>query len=124
MDYNQQRRGRQMYGYRQNNGCRNMNASYQSSNQAPCQSPCQAPEPMPMPDARPVPASPRPMPRSGQGCPGASENGIFSANDYALAMAYVKWQQWGSVYTPHEGLSIGTIFPCLNKPFCAGRCRG
>ena len=43
-----------------------------------------------------------------------------------IAMAYVPWQQFSSVYEPDRALSAGTIFPELDKPFLAakgGRCR-
>lgn len=36
---------------------------------------------------------------------------------FPLAMCYVPWQKWGEVYNLHDGFTIGTIFPCLNKPF-------
>lgn len=35
-----------------------------------------------------------------------------------LAMGYVPDQQWGETYELCRGLSVGTIFPCLHKPFC------
>ena len=43
-----------------------------------------------------------------------------------LAMSYVKDQSFGETYDPVRGLSVGTIFPELNKPFtgsafCSGR---
>ena len=41
---------------------------------------------------------------------------------FALAMAYVPWQQWGEVYPLNTGLQRGTIFPELDKPFFKGRC--
>lgn len=34
-----------------------------------------------------------------------------------LAMAYVPWQEWNSVYEIEKGLQCGTIFKELNKPF-------
>lgn len=34
-----------------------------------------------------------------------------------LAMAYVPWQSWGSLYDVCEGLSAGTVFEELDKPF-------
>ncbi len=34
-----------------------------------------------------------------------------------LAMAYVKWQEWQCLYEPDKGLSRGTIFEELDKPF-------
>lgn len=33
------------------------------------------------------------------------------------AMAYVPTQEWRDVYCPEEGLSRGTIFAALDKPF-------
>lgn len=43
--------------------------------------------------------------------------------DFALAMAYVPWQYFDTVYEPDKALEIGTIFPELDKPFlAAGRC--
>ncbi len=41
---------------------------------------------------------------------------------FALAMAYVPWQQWGEIYPLNTGLQRGTIFPELDKPFFKGRC--
>ncbi|MBO5788827.1 MAG: spore coat associated protein CotJA [Clostridia bacterium] len=35
----------------------------------------------------------------------------------SLAMVYSPEQYWGQLYTPEEGLEIGTIFECLNLPF-------
>lgn len=42
-----------------------------------------------------------------------------------LAMGYVPEQHWMQTYELSRGLSIGTIFPCLHKPFCGkgGKCR-
>ena len=34
-----------------------------------------------------------------------------------LGIGYVPWQQWRNTYEICEGLSNGTIFPCLNLPF-------
>ena len=40
------------------------------------------------------------------------------------AMAYVPWQEWGSLYDPRQGFCCGTIFEDLNKPFQGtGGCR-
>ncbi|MCI8402701.1 MAG: spore coat associated protein CotJA [Lachnospiraceae bacterium] len=42
---------------------------------------------------------------------------------FEIAMAYVPWQRWRRTYDPHRALMSGTIFPELDKPFCAaGRC--
>ncbi|MDD3338979.1 MAG: spore coat associated protein CotJA [Lachnospiraceae bacterium] len=40
------------------------------------------------------------------------------AEPFPLAMAYVPWQIFDTTYTPARGLSNGTIFPELCKPFC------
>ena len=44
---------------------------------------------------------------------------------FPIAMAYVPWQRWGTLYDPEKGLECGTIFPDLNKPFLGvrGGCR-
>ena len=34
-------------------------------------------------------------------------------------MCYVPWQTFGKTYDPMRGLSTGTIFPDLDKPFTA-----
>lgn len=38
--------------------------------------------------------------------------------EMALAMAYVKIQTFGELYDPCTALIAGTVFPCLDKPFC------
>lgn len=38
-----------------------------------------------------------------------------------VTMAYVPMQQFGSMYEPEQAWSNGTLFPELNKPFCAYR---
>lgn len=45
--------------------------------------------------------------------------------DAPLAMAYVPYQHWDQTFEPCRGLQLGTIFPCLYKPFCGkgGACR-
>lgn len=35
----------------------------------------------------------------------------------SVTMAYVPWQKWSNLYDLNKGFHIGTIFPCLNKPF-------
>jgi len=35
----------------------------------------------------------------------------------ALAMAYVRYQEWGTTYDPTTALHRGTLFPDLDKPF-------
>lgn len=44
-------------------------------------------------------------------------------DNQVVAMAYVPWQRWDKTYEPCRALSIGTIFPELNKPFEGGCCR-
>lgn len=44
-------------------------------------------------------------------------------DDTALAIAYVRWQEWGNVYEPEEAFARGTIFPDLDKPFYGRRAR-
>lgn len=36
----------------------------------------------------------------------------------SIAMAYVPWQEWRSLYEVEKGFRCGTIFPELNLPFC------
>lgn len=163
MDYNQQRRGMQNNGCRQNSNSRRLdnsgtysNSRYQRSmgprpgysNSRPgspgarpgtgcpesksvrpnaglrCPEPTPAPIcpcPGPAPDPGPIP---RPRPSASCDCSRpSSESGQNLGPDFALAMAYIKWQKWGPLYDPCDALSAGTLFPCLNKPFCAGRCR-
>lgn len=42
--------------------------------------------------------------------------------DTVVAMAYVPYQNPVSFYSAEEGFPVGTLFPCLNKPFigCGG----
>jgi hypothetical protein len=39
-------------------------------------------------------------------------------SDAPLAIAYVPYQSWNTTYERCRALKAGTIFPCLNKPFC------
>ena len=63
----------------------------------------------------------------GGGC-GCGDSGNTRSNttemdSFAVGMTYVPWQRWNQTYDMHRGLSSGTIFPELDKPFCAaGRC--
>lgn len=45
---------------------------------------------------------------------------LCSNQPISLAMSYVKKQPFGELYSPCEGWRRGTIFPDLDKPFCAG----
>ncbi len=49
-----------------------------------------------------------------------ADNCLCDSQPISLAMAYVPKQQLGELYSPCEGLKNGTMFPCLNKPYCAG----
>ncbi|MCD8098330.1 MAG: spore coat associated protein CotJA [Lachnospiraceae bacterium] len=60
-------------------------------------------------------------------CP-ATRGGMamrMGLDEYPLAMDYVPWQYWHTVYDLEKGLSRGTIFPELYKPFLGvrGGCR-
>lgn len=46
-----------------------------------------------------------------------ANNSCSSLSDKAIAMAYVPWQMFQSVYDLETALMVGTIFPELNKPF-------
>lgn len=52
-----------------------------------------------------------PEPRSNCGC------SRESLSDFALAMAYVPWQNWNCPYAAEKALHCGTIFKELDKPF-------
>ena len=56
------------------------------------------------------------------GCPNTRD--FFPAN-MPIAMAYVPWQKFDKSFSLCHALQVGTIFPCLEKPFCGkgGRCR-
>ena len=57
-----------------------------------------------------------------RGC-GCMPDKSYTKNEFALAMAYVPWQYFTTVYEPDRALEVGTIFPELDKPFLAGgRC--
>lgn len=44
-------------------------------------------------------------------------------NEFPLAMAYVPWQEFDRLFEDlEEAYYIGTIFPCLDKPFTGRRC--
>ncbi len=45
-------------------------------------------------------------------------------NNWAIAMAYVPWQNMNQVYEPAQALRAGTLFPELEKPFCDTMRRG
>ena len=49
----------------------------------------------------------------------------FRPEDFPVAMAYVPWQRWHTVYDLERALCAGTIYPELDKPFLGvrGGCR-
>lgn len=55
------------------------------------------------------------------GCGCENYNAEF---DYSLAMVYPPMQQWQNLYCEEEGLSAGTIFRELDKPFYGAKCHG
>ena len=61
----------------------------------------------------------------GCGCNGSGSmpDTSYVREDFALAMAYVPWQHFTTVFDTDKALEVGTIFPELEKPFLAGgRC--
>ena len=81
----------------------------------PCPTPSQSgqqsvPTPLPEPPVT-MPELPNPCDLSANPL-----NSIF-AEQVPLAMAYAPLQVICKVYEPDVGLSRGTIFPCLDKPF-------
>ncbi len=57
------------------------------------------------------------------GCGGNTRSNTAGMDSFGVGMAYVPWQRWNQTYDMHRGLMSGTIFPELDKPFCAaGRC--
>jgi len=50
--------------------------------------------------------------------PPAERESCPTVQEPVLAMAYVKIQTLGEVYDPCTALIAGTLFPCLDKPFC------
>lgn len=67
----------------------------------------------------------------GCGCPSFTNDRVnavyyhMTEAEAPLAMGYVPYQHWGDTYELCRGLKTGTIFPCLDKPFCGkgGKCR-
>lgn len=58
-------------------------------------------------------------------CSCNKKSDTFSLDDIIPAMAYVPWQTFDKAFPLCHALSVGTIFPILEKPFCGkgGRCR-
>ena len=44
-------------------------------------------------------------------------SGYDELSGFPLAMAYVPWQKWCSLYEADKGFCRGTIFEQLDKPF-------
>lgn len=53
----------------------------------------------------------------------SGEQGSKVSPEMVPGMAYVPPQEWGTTYPIDQGLNRGTIFPVLDLPFVAGRCR-
>ena len=55
-------------------------------------------------------------------CRGAVDAAANSCNvpkeKCSLAMAYVPWQNWETMYNEEQALTQGTAFPSLDLPFC------
>ncbi len=76
-------------------------------------------------------------PSTSRGCPSAASQPCMSdvphpcrtessrpCTDFPIAMAYVPWQHFSTTYELDKALSVGTIFPELDKPFLGKRgCR-
>ncbi|MBQ8253933.1 MAG: spore coat associated protein CotJA [Clostridia bacterium] len=72
-------------------------------------------------------------PRRGQSCPmprqenravdSPSDNCLCVSQPISLGISYTKKQTFGKLYSPCDGWRIGTIFPDLDKPYCAGGMR-
>ena len=54
-------------------------------------------------------------------CSYKQEKEVLKLDSMPLAMAYVPWQQPGTLYDADKGLSRGTLFPELDKPFLGRR---
>lgn len=56
-------------------------------------------------------------------CPDMRQDSVirFDMERFPVAMGYVPWQHWHTVYGLEKGLKCGTIFPELNKPFMGVR---
>ncbi len=52
------------------------------------------------------------------------QNFQHSFPTFPIAMAYVPWQKFHSLYDLEKGFHAGTIFPELDKPFLGRRCIG
>jgi len=45
-------------------------------------------------------------------------NGMMPLDSLPLAMGYVPVQKWENLYDPETALDRGTLFCCLDLPFC------
>ena len=50
----------------------------------------------------------------------AAENVQTAGCDQVYAMAYVKAQKYGDIYSDEDALLTGTLFPALNLPYTGG----
>jgi len=48
----------------------------------------------------------------------------FMPDNFVVAIAYVPFQNYQTIYDAEQGFKVGTIFPELNKPFLAGERNG
>ena len=65
-----------------------------------------------------------PMPRQEHHIPDApSDNCLCVSQPISLGISYIKKQTFGQLYSSCDGWRIGTIFPDLDKPYCAGGMR-
>ena len=55
--------------------------------------------------------------RDAEQCEPCADISQFTSQPVSLAMAYVPVQTWTQIYEPDTGLTRGTIFPDLDKPF-------
>lgn len=88
-----------MNANRQNSEPTCMRSSHQNSEPSCMRSSCQEAEPICMPTCH------------------DSDSSCMNLHDMAIAMAYVPWQHFNSMYELPMALQVGTIFPELNKPF-------
>lgn len=54
----------------------------------------------------------------GNSCPEQPCINMDPLQGMPLGMGYVPIQQWNQIYEPEKALGRGTIFPCLDLPFC------
>ena len=62
-------------------------------------------------------AAPEYMRYSNPPRPAVCQTEPAACSSHVLAMAYVPWQEWNSIYDSDKGFHCGTIFEDLYKPF-------